>query len=304
MATLTDEEKVTALLGGDGDTTPQPGQGDEGADAKTDEEIAAEAAAKEAAEAGGHPEPPEGEKPPEEGDEEHPAEAPATFTKKFSNLKGDDWEAYGQNLEEAYQNSFTEALRLSGELQKKDDEIAQLRATDTQPVQGQPPQGAETPGQPVQPQAPNPGIQATPEFQWLQSQQTASMRASFGKFMEAYPQVKDEANFDAFKKAITPVTDMYARIEGRQPTYEELFPKVADVLGWQPEKVTGTRAQQIKDATSQNGTAGGQGRVPDREPPVSDAELTVFMRMTPGMSRADAVKEIAKIKGDPMAFTR
>ena len=228
MATLTDEEKVDALLSGTGDTTPQPGQGDSGESVKTEEEIAAEAAAEEAAEAGELPEPTEGEKPPEAGEEDEPGQGTdATFTKKFSNLKGETWEDYGQNLEEAYQNSFTEALRLDGELKKKDAELAQLRAVVSQgPTPPAPTEPVNPAVQPMQPPLAQPsGIQGTPEYQWLQSQQAASMRDSFGKFMESYPQVKDTPNFEAFKKALDPVTGMFVQIEGRQPTYEELFPE-------------------------------------------------------------------------------
>lgn len=303
MATLTDEEKIAALLGGEGETTPQPDEGNKGA-AGAEEPASGPESEEGAAEPGTEPDLTEEEKPPKEDEEEGPDEATVTFTKKFSNLKGETWEDYGQNLEEAYQNSFTEALRLDGELKKKDAELAQLRAAVATPPPMPPDPGQVQPvTQPLPPAQPT-GIQGTPEYQWLQSQQAASMRESFGKFMEVYPQVKDTANFDAFKKALDPVTGMFVQIEGRQPTYEELFPKVADVLGWQPEKVAGNKAQTIKDTMSQSSPTSGQARIPEKEPPVSDAELTVFMRLNPSISRNDAVKEIAKIKGDPMAFTR
>ena len=128
------------------------------------------------------------------------------------------------------------------------------------------------------------------------------MRTAFASFMERYPQVTDEGNFDAFKKSVSPVTDMFVRIEGRQPTYEELFPKVADVLGWQPAAVQGKKNQVIKDAVSQQRTQSAS-QPPSRQPEVNDAELNVYLRMNPGSKREDAVKEIARIKGDPMAAT-
>jgi hypothetical protein len=314
---LTDKQK--AALVADGDVNKNPSADvNNGEDAAPDDEEELDAEQQDQVESGASEEDQIGaedqaEKPSEdsgEGETES-EETPATFTKQFPNLKGNDWQEYGPELETAYQNSFTEGIRLKGELDKALNRVRELETglvaqpqPPQQPVAAQPPiPPAGQPSPPLPPQAPAPGIQGTAEFQWLQSLQQAEMRRAFGDFMKVYPQVSDTDSFKVFSDAVAPVTDMFSRIEGRQPTYDELFPKIADVLGWQPAAVDGKRGQDIKDSTTHGSTVSTTA-APARGPAVSDAEMAVFLRLNPGMSRTDALKEISKIKSDPMAATR
>lgn len=265
MAEMTDEEKA-ALVASGGETknpldTKQP----------SSEEI-------EASEEQG-----EGQKPEKPADETKPE--PPTLTKQFSNLKGETWEEYGHELETAYQSSFTEALRIRRELDDARKVIAQLPAI-------------QNAGQPAQPsgQVPNPaaGTEAilTPEIQYAKTLMQRDMRTSFDHFAEQYPQVRDETNFTRFRDAATPVGQAFLAIEGREPTYDELFPRIAAVFGWQPSEAEGKRDQALKESLAAGHSAGGQGRAPSRGPKVTDAQVSAYIRMFPSKNRADAVKEL------------
>lgn len=300
MSTLTDQQKADIIANGGDNPVPPPSPGDDDNPEDHEEPNANPTGTPGVTDEGNPTPPPEGEKPPIEGEQPPEATPPATFTKQFPNLKGEDWPSYGPELENAYQNSFTEGMRLKGELDKA---LTQIRELTSAPAGPPPVPPADAPPPVPPPNQPPSGLQQTAEFQWLQSAQQAEMRRSFGSFMKIYPQVTDETNFKVFSDAVQPVTDMFARIEGRQPTYDELFPKIADVLGWQPESKDGIRGQAIKEAAA-SGSPSAVTPAPGRTPAVSDAEVMVFLRMNPGMSRDDAMKEIAKIKADPMAATR
>lgn len=261
MADLSDEEKARLIADTD---VKDPSEAKKGADEPVGEQPAVAT-------------PPE-EKP-AEGIEEGEPESPA-FTKKFPNLKGDTPEEYVPHLEQAYQNSFTEALRL-----KKDLDEATRKLAQAPPPQ---PPGKE----PETPPAVE-GYDQLPEVQYIKAIQQRDMKTAFDTFAQKYPQVKDEQSFTQFRNAADPLGQAFFVTEGRQPTYDELFPRIAAYLGWQTTEAAGTAGQTIKESLST--VQANSATVPKpRQPRVTDAQVDAYLKMYPNKNRADVVKELSE----------
>lgn len=282
---LTDEEKAALIAQGEG-TPPDPAPGTNNDDEVTTEEDEQRANSDDGA-------PAEEEKPEDAGqpaDGEAPID-PDTFTKQFPNLKGESWEEYGPELETAYNNSFTEGLRLNKELERVNGELAEARRVIAtgQPA-GQAPQGG-------QPATVTPGatdVSQLPEIQMVRSWATQQMTTAFDKFKGQYPQVLDQDNFKKFTDAATAVGNVFISVNGREPTYDELFAAEANYFGWQPSTVDAAKGSRVRDAAagSRVTSTSPQGQ---RRTRVTDAQVDAYMRMFPNKSRADVVKELEEV---------
>lgn len=222
---------------------------------------------------------------PEKPAEEEPVlpddDQPQSFTKQFPNLKGESWDEYGPNLEQAYDNSFKEGLRLQKELDEARKVIANLPAI----------QEAGTSKNGTSQDATSDFTQL-PEIQYIKAIQQRDMRSAFDTFAEAYPQVRETDNFTKFRDAATPIGQVFMATEGREPTYDELFPRIAQYFGWQPAEEDGRRGQALKENLSTGGMSAGPSKPPARGPKVSEAQVDAYLKMFPAKNRADAVKEL------------
>ncbi len=262
MAALTDEEKA-ALIGGTDAKNAEDLNAEEGSQTET-----AETTAEDETEGTTETEAASG------------AEEQRTLEKRFPNLKGDSWDTYGTELETAYQNSFTEALRLKKEL---DEARAVLANLPTVKDAGE--------DKPVPPQSPA-GYDQLPEIQYVRTVQQRDMKVAFDTFSESYPQVREEANFAAFRNAATPIGNAFMATEGREPTYDELFPKIASYLGWESTAAEGQRGQGLKETLGQSGGGGGQTNPPARRAKVTNAQVDAYLKMFPNMPRGDAITQL------------
>jgi len=262
MADLSDEEKARLIA----DTDVKDA---DDAEKEPDEPVG---------EAGKPAETPEEEKP-EPGIEEGEPE-PSTFTKKFPNLKGDTPEEYVPNLEQAYQNSFTEALRIKKELDEANRKLAQAGP----PV---------PPEQKPEPPTPDP-LSQSPDLQYIKAIRDRDMKMAFDKFADSYPQVRDADNFAKFRDSADPLGQAFFTTEGRQSTYDELFPRIAAYLGWQTEEADARKGQGLKESLStvRNNSA----TIPKgKQPRVTDAQVDAYLKMYPGKNRNDVVKELSEV---------
>lgn len=265
MAELTDEQKAAAIAGNTAKNVDDLNKG-EPAKVVIDEST-------EEHQPTGEPEKPaEGI---EEGEPESTQQT--TFTKQFPNLKGESWDTYGSELETAYQNSFTEALRLKKDLDEARKVIANLPVSQ---------EGSESVAVTA-----TPDYQQLPEIQYIKAIQQRDMKAAFDSFSESYSQVRDEINFNKFRDAATPVGQAFIATEGREPTYNELFPKIAAFLGWESDPDSGRKGQTIKENLSTTRTNSSAVSTNKRSK-VTDAQVDTYLRMFPAKNRADAVKEL------------
>lgn len=274
MPELTDEQKVAALMGDEEkhrnplDTT------------QSTEEPAADAAGAPAEDNTEEP-----EKPAEGGEASDEAQDNSTFTKQFTNFRGGTWEEYGPELEKAYQNSFTEALRLKKELDERTNELNEARRA----IAGMP---AGPGAKPDAVQTAVPDLSQIPEVQYIRSIQQRDMRRSFDDFANKYPQVRDEANFNKFRDAATPMGQAFMAAEGREPSYDELFPFIAAAFGWTPADDDARRGSALRETIGQGRSGSGQSKPAPKTSSVSGAQVDAYLRMFPGKNRADALKEL------------
>lgn len=262
MPDLTDEEKAELIAGGKVENTEESEE-----NKPNREEQPAERED-------------EAEEKPEKPANEEESDQPATFTKQFNNLKGDSWDSYGPELETAYQNSFTEGLRLKKEL----DEARLALANPPKPEDMEQQQNTQLP----------PEVQQ--RLAYVDSLQRHDMDTAFNKFREQYPQVLDQSNFDRFQKIATPVGSAFLAENGREPTYPELFDRMAGYLGWTATDDEGRRAQSLKENLGSGSPATGQSKGVKRGPAISDAEVDTYLRFFAGKSREDAIKELVEAK--------
>lgn len=207
-------------------------------------------------------------------EEESEAEAAEPFTKQFPNLKGETIADYVKELEQAYTNSTTEAIRLKREADAR----------------------AAQPADPAQPVAPAAPVETNPDLLYVKSVRERDMNEAFDKFATSYPNVREGQEFDRFTAASDGVWAAWTRSHNNQaPTFDQLYKSIADVLGWEPVGKTAKKDNAIKTSGVSSSVSSATAPAP-KTAPVSDKEIEVYMRMVPGKSVEDARKEIASVK--------
>lgn len=277
MADLSDDEKAKLVLGGvesEKSTDETTTENEASEETQDDNQTVEEAQIVE--------DEPSEEQSTEDSEETKAETTPESLTKKFPNLKGETLETYVESLEEAYQNSFTESLRLN-------NEVKELRAQLTTPT---PPVAVASPeAAPVSPTSP---LDSIPEIRMLRAQMNQSMKTSFEDFSKEYPQALDPSDFEKFQKASDGVSVAFQAIEGRDPTWPELFKGIAGTLGWQPVSTTIKKDAALKDAVSSSQSSSAVVPPPKRSK-VTDEEANVYMRMM-NVSRETAIKDLSTVK--------
>jgi len=290
MATLTDEERAAAVLGDvEGlapDETPEnPDNPDEPDEVEPGGEAEVEAEE-------------EPEKP-EDSEEEAEAEPESSFTKQFPNLKGDTLEDYKASIEEAYDNSFKEALRLVDENKQLREQLAQAQqqlAVVQTPQAPQPGAPAPAPSNAPQPPVAPPNEAQTPDWAARAVQRDKDeMLAAFDPFKKEYPLVLEPDNFKKFTDASDGVKLTMTKTLGRVPTWPELYNGIAGLLGWQPETPQAKKNAAIKAAATSSRSPSGQAPARPKPAKVSEAQVDAYLKMFTSKTREDAIKELSEV---------
>ncbi len=202
----------------------------------------------------------------EESDEESEEDQPS-FVKEFPNIKGDTPEEYAKNLEAAYKNSTGEALRLK-ELVNK---------------------GTPTDAEDEEKPAPGNYLEM-----YAQQKLDEDINTSYAKFSIDYPQVKDDAEYDKFTKAVETLTNTIMSLEQRVAPPSELYTKAAVVLGWEKQSAPTEKeklaiALKDKSATSKTSASGAKKASKSK---VTDAMILVNRKMYPGKTDAEIRTEL------------
>jgi hypothetical protein len=229
---------------------------------------------------------------PEESEEE-PEDKPGPLTKQFPNLKGETLEEYNHSLEEAYDLSFKEALRMSQELKDNAAVVAQAREIVAKGAVEQPSEGT--------PQTPAPNLVTTAdEPDWIargRELDREQMTNAFEPFKKTYPQVMDPENFKLFTSASDGVNQTLTAALGRKPTWPQLYDGIAGVLGWQPAKDTAKRDNAIKENAASTRAKGGGTPAPAKKSRVPEASVEAYMKMFTSKTREEAIKDLSEVVG-------
>lgn len=214
----------------------------------------------------------------EEPPEAIPPATPAAFVKKFDYIKGETSEEYAKNLEAAYDNSTTEALRLNDELKK---------ANEAPPV--------TPPVAPADPENPAPAA-VSPTDLFVQQQLDEQIQTAFAVTQKEYPQVNDPAEYTKFTKKVAAFSKTILDTEGRLASPTELYSMAAMSLGFDKVDVKPDKAEELAIATKNGAAAPGAPAAPSKPKPagakISEAQMKLNRKMYPGKSDADIVKEL------------
>ena len=189
------------------------------------------------------------------------------FVKEFPNIKGDTPEEYAKNLEEAYKNSTSEALRL-----KRESEAPKEEEEDTGPVD--------------------------PRLMYVDRIVNKDIQATFDKFQKDYPQFKDPVEYDKFTRESAALASYFIETKREILTAEELYPKVVSILGWEPSSSpdsTDKLNMAIKDNAASSKTTSAT-KTPSKSK-VTDAEIAIYRQMN-GSDKSDTEirKELESFK--------
>jgi hypothetical protein len=205
----------------------------------------------------------------------------APFKPRFTQFKGDDPVEYAQNLEQAYDNSSKEAVRLNQELQglkASVDGILSKVATN--------PDYAEQLANDIAPQ-PQSGI-TDPTQAWAASRMQEELTREYKEFAEEHPELEsDPALAEKVREELATFAEVTWQKSHRLLGMKEGLNKAWVSLGL----ATGTSAVGLaaKEAAGQAKTTSVKKDVPKTS--ITDAQLSVGRKMFPNKS----VEEVAQL---------
>lgn len=271
MAQLTDEEKAKKVFTGVDDQKSD----------ETDKEDTS-TSTEETQEVDGQTED-EGTEASAEGESESETETTETLTKPFPWLKGETPDEWAKELAAAYENSTNEALRLKKQL---DDGSITVEEAKKIIATGKQESTATTQG------APALDLDSHPAIQYMKSLEQREMVSAFDAFAKEYPQAREPDDFARFEKAASGASQAFTSVNGRAPTYPELFDATASLLKWQPAKDGARRDAAIKEsASSQSSTSSTN---PIKKTKLTEAQIAVAKRLFPNQSDEEIVKGLAQ----------
>lgn len=208
--------------------------------------------------------------PAEETQEETPA-----FVKQFDNIKGDTPEEYAKNLEIAYQNSTSEAIRLNTELK------ATQPAPPTTP--DAPKEEEETP------------VAKSPTDLYVQQKLDEEIQTAFEAVRKDYPQVSEPTEYAKFTREVATFSRTILDGQGRLAPPAELYSKAAISLGWEktgPPDDKEKLAMALKDGAASSKPAASSAKPKSAAPKISEAQMKLNRQMYPGKTDQQIIDEL------------
>lgn len=258
MATKDENPDVTEEVTEVEEQTPAETEANEEPEVQTADEASEEATEEEAE--------PEGEAETEE----------AKFEKRFPRFKGETPEEYIKNLEDGYENSSTEAVRLSRE--NKELREAKLSEVANEEVTPTPP--------------PNPTLA------WAEQQREKEWKSDWANFAKLHPEIEEDTTlFADFDKKTGEMFNFIQTTESRFPTLGEAMQKAWNYMN--PDELSNEEqiATKVKNAGSGTKTKGVSKDLP--KPQFSEKQIAMARKFDPSLrdkSDADIEKELAKYK--------
>ena len=201
----------------------------------------------------------------EETEEE--SEESSEFVKEFPNIKGDTLEEYARELEKTQRLSEQEGKRLSNELK-----ALQTKAPETE---------SEEDTGPVD-----------PRLLYVDKLVNDDVQTQFAEFKKQYPQLDDPLEYDKFEAEAASLNSYYVENKKQILTAKELYPKVANILGWEPNIVDSKDKLNIalKDKAAVSKTTSST-KTPSKSK-VTDQMVAVNRLMYPNKTDAEIIKEL------------
>ena len=190
------------------------------------------------------------------------------FVKEFPNIKGDTPEEYSRNLEIAYQNSTTEALRLKGI--------------------------TEAPSVAPTPEVEQPIVDTSnPLALYAQQKMDEEINTAYVDFKKDYSQVEDEAKYNQFTKGVASLSRAILDNEGRLASPSELYSKTAVMLGWSKSSEPDSK-EKLGMALKQNGAASKSSPTTKavKKSKVTEEMIVMNKKMYPGKTNEEIRKEL------------
>lgn len=164
----------------------------------------------------------------EDTSEDKPEEV--TFTKKFTNIKGDTPEEYARNIETAYDNSTTEALKWK---KLYEDAMPTIKRAE-----------AEAGSDGVS------DIPIPPALQYAEQLMKNDMERDINEFAKRYPQIKDPDEYSKLEKRVGVFTKAIREEEGRVAPMSEVLQLSAVSLQWDQTNKKEELGMAVKDSAA------------------------------------------------------
>lgn len=196
------------------------------------------------------------------------------FVKEFDYIKGDTPEEYAKNLEIAYKNSSSEALRLKAErdtakeapsvapIEKEESTVTTLNPTDL----------------------------------YVQQQLDREIQTAFSVIQKEYPQVNDPTEYAKFTQKVNTFSRTILDSEKRLASPEELYTMAAVSLKWE-RKVSEPDEKEKLAMAAKNGAAISKStdsptKPTGKTPKISEAQMKLNRQMYPGKTDQQIIEEL------------
>lgn len=214
----------------------------------------------------------------DEDDSSEADESDSTFTKRFSQFKGDDLEAYNKNLEEGYYNSSTEALRLNNEVKDLKARLDQITG-----VVANNPELAEQFN--LQQDAPQPV--KDPAVRYAETKMQEEMKSEYDEFVRLHPEIESDPGLqERMTKRLAVLAKSIQEDEGRYLGMGEGLQLAWTSLGMaQQDKSEEIRMKAKETAASSKTAKGGTKKVEKSEFTKAQLELAEKLGLTEAQLR-------------------
>lgn len=203
-----------------------------------------------------------------------------SFKKRFTQLKGSNETEYIGSLEDAYQHSSTEAVRLKHELdaeKAKNDKITALLA--------QNPELAEK----LEGTADD--VTLNPALLRAEEQLQREMQTEYDDFMDNHPDVAtDQAMQKKMLDYMTVYSDTVRRQLRRQPSMKEALQAAYTALGGDNSKEEALR-MKAKDTAASGKNAKTTVKKQKKQTEYTDAQINLALKMGIGKTREEVIKK-------------
>lgn len=197
------------------------------------------------------------------------------FVKKFPQIKGDTFEDYAKNLEEAYDNSTAEYHRLRES--QNQNEAAPSAGEES---------GEDRTSGTISP--------TDPLSLYAKQKMDEEIDIAYTDFRKDFPQVTDKSNYDAFTREVQVMSKTIMESQGRLASPKELYNKAAIALGWERQPTVDSKEKLTMALKDKSGSskASGISKGAPKQPKISEAEIQANMKMYPAKTRQQIIKEL------------
>lgn len=198
-----------------------------------------------------------------------------SFVKEFDYIKGDTPEEYAKNLEAAYKNSSSEALRLKTE----NDELKKA-----------------PPVTPADDPADDAPVTKSVTDLYMQQKLDEEIQTAFNQTRKDYPQVSDPTEYDKFTRMVGTFSRTILDSEKRLAPPAELYRLAALSLGWEkktdPPDSKDKLNMALKDGAATGKTTSAPSKPKTSGPQVSKAMLETNRKLYPGKTDQEIIDEL------------